>query len=166
MGLHLRLSHKIVSIGMLGVVGLLALGGLYLIGEASQEVSRKQDDSAQSLRELQNKALVTLLKLRRAEKDFLLRKDEKYIRLHEDMSREVAAEIGELRRRSANSGQNDLDRNLAAIETGYQTYRSHFVAWRRRASSSASARIWASKAACANRSMTSKIRSRISTGRS
>ncbi len=128
MGLHLRLSHKIVSIGMLGVVGLLALGGLYLIGEASQEVLRKQDDSAQSLRELQNKALVTLLKLRRAEKDFLLRKDEKYIRLHEDMSKEVAAEIGELRRRSANSGQNDLDRNLAAIETGYQTYRSHFAA--------------------------------------
>jgi methyl-accepting chemotaxis protein len=128
MGLHLRLSHKIVSIGVLGVAGLLALGGLYLIGEASQEVSRKQDDSAQSLRELQNKALVTLLKLRRAEKDFLLRKDEKYIRLHDDMSREVTADIGELRRRAANSGQDDLNRKLTAIETGYQDYRNHFVA--------------------------------------
>src|ERR1700687_6122304 len=98
MAFHLRLSHKIISIGVFGVVGLLALGGLYLVGDASQEILRQRDDSAQSLNELQNRVLVTLLKLRRAEKDFLLRKDEKYVRLHEDMSKEVAVDMNELRR--------------------------------------------------------------------
>jgi methyl-accepting chemotaxis protein len=126
-GLHFRLSHKIVSIAVVGVVGLLALGGLYLIGDASQEVARRQDDSARSLGELQNKALVTLLKLRRTEKDFLLRKDEKYVRVHEEMSKEIAADLSELQRRSG-GGQDDLSRKLAAIETGYQAYRTHFVA--------------------------------------
>jgi methyl-accepting chemotaxis protein len=127
MGFHLRLSHKIISIGVVGVIGLLALGGLYLIGDASQEILRQRDDAAQSLNELQNKVLVTLLKLRRAEKDFLLRKDEKYVRLHEEMSKQVAVDMSELRRRAASSGQDDLTQKLGAIQEGYQNYSSHFA---------------------------------------
>jgi methyl-accepting chemotaxis protein len=128
MGFHLRLSHKIISIGVVGVVGLLALGGLYLIGDASQEIMRQRDDGAQSLNELQNRVLVALLKLRRAEKDFLLRKDEKYVRLHEDMGRQVAVDINELRRRAASSGRDDLGQKLGTIQAGFQDYCDHFAA--------------------------------------
>jgi methyl-accepting chemotaxis protein len=128
MSFHFRLTHKINSIGVLGVVGLLALGGLYLIGDASQEVSRKQDDGAQSLKELQSKVLVTLLKLRRTEKDFLLRKDEKYVRVHQDMSKEVTSDIDEMRRRTASAGAGDLNQKLATIQAGYQNYSDHFAA--------------------------------------
>jgi methyl-accepting chemotaxis protein len=128
MSFQLRLSHKIISIAVVGVVGLLALGGLYLAGEASQEVSRSLDDRAQSLRAQQNQALVTLLKLRRTEKDFLLRKEEKYVQLHEALSKELADQIGQLRQRTANAGRDELNRQLGTIETGYQSYKNHFAA--------------------------------------
>ena len=82
MAFSLRLTHKINSIGVLGIAGLLMLGALYWVGNASQDVFRKQDDSARSLGDLQNRALVAMLQMRRAEKDFLLRKDEKYVADH------------------------------------------------------------------------------------
>lgn len=123
----LRLSHKIYSISALGIVGLLAVGGLYLWGNASQSTARYANESAQSLGDLQNSVFVTFLKLRRAEKDFLLRKDEKYIQLHQQLSKEVAGELEEMRRRTAAAGQSDLSQKLNTIQSGYENYEQHFA---------------------------------------
>jgi methyl-accepting chemotaxis protein len=123
----LRLSHRIYSIAALGVVGLLMLGGLYLRGNAAQESARNQNEAARSLSDLENKVFVAFLKLRRAEKDFLLRKDEKYIQLHRQTSQELAGYLDEMRRRTVASGQNDLVQKLDAIESGYQSYQAHFT---------------------------------------
>jgi methyl-accepting chemotaxis protein len=127
MHFNLRLSHRIYSIAALGMVGLLVLGGLYLLGNASQKVARDENESARSLSDLQNKVFVGLLGLRRAEKDFLLRKDEKYIQLHQQTSKEVASDLGEMRRRTAASGRSDLSQKLDAIQTGYESYQQHFA---------------------------------------
>ena len=51
MSISIRLSHKINSIAAVGIVGVLALGGLYLAGNASQEIARSADDRYQTLRE-------------------------------------------------------------------------------------------------------------------
>jgi len=125
--LRLRLSHKINSIGLLGIAGLLILGALYWIGDASQDVYRKQDDSARALGDLQNRALVAMLQMRRAEKDFLLRKDEKYVADHRRLNAEMTADLTEMSRRTAASGQADLRRKIEMIQAGSADYSNHFA---------------------------------------
>src|SRR5665811_932474 len=127
MHFSLRLSHKIYSIAALGIIGLLVLGGLYLQGNASQKFARDVNESARSLSDLQNKVFVGFLELRRSEKDFLLRKDEKYIQLHQQISKEVASDLEEMRRRTAAAGRGDLSQKLDAIQTGFESYQQHFA---------------------------------------
>ena len=126
--LSLRLSHKINSIGLLGIAGLLILGALYWVGNASQDVYRKQDDSARSLGDLQNRALVAMLQMRRAEKDFLLRKDEKYVADHSRLNSQMTADLTEMSRRVAASGQNELRQKIESIQAGSADYSKHFAA--------------------------------------
>jgi methyl-accepting chemotaxis protein len=128
MGFNLRLTHKINSIGVLGIAGLLMLGALYWFGSASQDAYRKQDDSARSLGDLQNRALVTMLQMRRAEKDFLLRKDEKYVADHRGLSTQMTADLAEMSRRAAASGQTDLRQKIETVQAGSVDYNSHFTA--------------------------------------
>jgi methyl-accepting chemotaxis protein len=124
----LRLSHRIYSIAALGITGLLVIGGLYLLGNASQEFARDENESARALGELQNKVFVEFLELRRSEKDFLLRKDEKYVQRHQQTSKEMAGDLAEMQRRMAASGRSDLGQKLNAIQAGYKTYEQHFAA--------------------------------------
>ena len=126
--ISLRLTHKINSIGILGIAGLLMLGALYWVGSASQDVYRKQDDSARSLGDLQNRALVTMLQMRRAEKDFLLRKDEKYVADHRRLSSQMTADLTEMSRRVAASGQDELRQKVEMIQAGSADYNAHFAA--------------------------------------
>uniref|UniRef100_Q07JM9 Methyl-accepting chemotaxis sensory transducer n=1 Tax=Rhodopseudomonas palustris (strain BisA53) TaxID=316055 RepID=Q07JM9_RHOP5 len=126
--ISLRLTHKINSIGQLGIAGLLVLGALYWVGSASQDFFRKQDDSARSLGDLQSRALVTMLQMRRAEKDFLLRKDEKYVADHRRLSAQTTADLAEMSRRAAASGQTDLRQKIETVQSGSADYNSHFAA--------------------------------------
>ena len=127
MNFNLRLSHKINSIAALGIAGLLVLGGVYFAGNASQDAARGRDDNARSLRELQGKVFDTILKLRRAEKDFLLRKEEKYVQLHHKLSEEVKVDLAEMQHQAAAFGHADLRDELSAIQSGYTSYLQHFT---------------------------------------
>ena len=39
-GFSVRLTHKVMAIGIVGLIGLLAFGAIYQIGSWSQEASR------------------------------------------------------------------------------------------------------------------------------
>jgi methyl-accepting chemotaxis protein len=123
----LRLSHKIYSIAGLGIAGLLVLGALYLAGNVSQGLASAENESARALGDLQGRILVKFLELRHTEKDFVLRKDEKYIQLHKQISTEVAGDLGEMRRQALASGRSDLGERLDAIQAGYDDYQRHFA---------------------------------------
>jgi len=49
-GFHLRVTHKIALIGIIGVAGLLTLGGIYLTGEARSDHYRTMADEAVAVR--------------------------------------------------------------------------------------------------------------------
>jgi|EndMetStandDraft_9_1072997.scaffolds.fasta_scaffold201312_2 methyl-accepting chemotaxis protein len=49
-GFHLRVTHKIALIGIIGVAGLLMLGGIYLAGEARSDHYRRMADEAVAVR--------------------------------------------------------------------------------------------------------------------
>ena len=48
-GLSLRLSHKILLIGIVGIAGLIVFGGIYLNGNASQEAARTVAEEARKV---------------------------------------------------------------------------------------------------------------------
>ena len=124
----LRLSHKINSISVLGISGVLLLGALFWMGDASQSSFREQDDRARAISELQDRIHITMLQMRRAEKDFLLRKDEKYVGDHHRLSERLVLDLEEMARRVASSGRADLGPQLQAVQAGTADYSAHFAA--------------------------------------
>ena len=62
-----RLSHKILLIGLIGLLGIAVFGGIYLTGAALQEGSRKVAEEARLLSNLNEKLARDMLDARRAE---------------------------------------------------------------------------------------------------
>ena len=124
----LRLSHKINSISVLGISGVLLLGVLFWMGDASQSSFREQDDRARAISELQDRIHITMLQMRRAEKDFLLRKDEKYVGDHNKLSQQLVVDLEDMERRVTASGRADLRAQLQAVQAGTADYSAHFAA--------------------------------------
>src|SRR6476646_983103 len=76
--MRFRISHKIDAIGLIGFGGLALVGGIYLAGDAAQETYRVVAADARVISDQVDRLARDLLESRRAEKDFLLRNDEKY----------------------------------------------------------------------------------------
>src|SRR5689334_9347831 len=124
--LRLRLSHKIMSIGAVGAIGLVLVGGIYLAGIASQERQRAVADNAREVQQQVARVEVELLEVRRAEKDFLLRKDEAYVKRHSEFARKVGADLAALQHWTAGAG--DLEQKRLAIVQKFGAYATHFTA--------------------------------------
>ena len=75
-GFSLRLTHKIMAIGIVGLVGLLAFGAIYQIGNRLQDASRIVADEGRAISNLNKQISIKMLEARRAEKDFQLRRNE------------------------------------------------------------------------------------------
>jgi methyl-accepting chemotaxis protein len=128
MKLNLRLSHKIAAIGAVGVVGLAIVGGIYLVGNATQERLRTAAESSAAIYRQTSRVLVGMLEVRRAEKDFLLRKDAKYAKRHAELDKQVGDDLAELQRRVQAGAASDLAQKTNTIRAGFETYVKHFTA--------------------------------------
>jgi methyl-accepting chemotaxis protein len=124
----LRLTHKIIAIGAIGVVGVVLIGGIHLYGEKTMAVYRAAADNARSVAELNRGIEVELLEGRRAEKDFLLRNDVKKAESQVEIARAVAADIDALHGRVVAIGKPDLARQIEAMTASLKKYQGHFAA--------------------------------------
>ncbi|WP_322514532.1 HAMP domain-containing methyl-accepting chemotaxis protein [Rhodopseudomonas palustris] len=127
MSLRLRLSHKINSIAAVGIAGVLALGGLFMLGSASQEAARLEDERARALGDSNTLLQIAMLEQRRAEKNFMLRKDDAYVAAHQEGGKSARATVADMIRQTEAAGRSDLTRNLRSIEAGYADYERHFA---------------------------------------
>src|SRR5580698_6730507 len=82
---HLRLTHKIMAIGLVGLLGMLAFGTIYQIGSASQEASRAVAANARVIADLNKQLQIDMLEARRNEKNFQQRRNESYAKAHADL---------------------------------------------------------------------------------
>ena len=128
MPLSLRLTHKIMAIGAIGVVGVTLIGGMHLYGEKAMAVYRDAADNARSIAELNRGIEVGLLEGRRAEKDFLLRSEMKKAESQVEIAKAVAADVETLRGRLAAVGKPDLARQIEAMNASLKKYQGHFAA--------------------------------------
>src|SRR5258707_15102463 len=95
-GIRVRITHKIAAIGAIGFGGLALVGGIYLTGDAAQESYRVVAADARAIADQVDRLSRGLLEGRRAEKDFLLRSDEKYAQRHADLAKSVERDFDAL----------------------------------------------------------------------
>ncbi|ABE38232.1 methyl-accepting chemotaxis sensory transducer [Rhodopseudomonas palustris BisB5] len=127
MPFRLRLSHKINSIAVVGIAGVLALGALFTFGNASQDAARIEDERARALGDSNAKLQIAMLEQRRAEKNFIIRKEESYLRQYQDNAKAAKAILADMTQRAEAAGQTDLSGKMKTIQAGYEDYDRHFA---------------------------------------
>jgi methyl-accepting chemotaxis protein len=125
---HLRLTHKIMAIGAVGLAGLLAFGAIYQIGSWSADASRVVAGNARAISDLNQQLSTDMLEARRAEKDFQLRRDESYSKRHAELSAKIDGEFARLKPLARSSSINGLPEKLDIAHGGFSSYVKDFGA--------------------------------------
>jgi methyl-accepting chemotaxis protein len=120
--------YRIAALGAVGILGLLLIGAIYVIGSQSQSRYQKTSDDAVMIRSTTDGLLIQLLQLRRNEKDFLLRKDDKYAKSHAEGTAAALALFDRLKQQLTASGQSQLMGKIDAVRSGFAVYSNNFLA--------------------------------------
>ena len=124
---QLRLTHKIAAIGFLGVVGLAAVGLIYELGTWSQDSARKTAEQARAISGLTKRITIEMLEARRDEKNFLLRKEESYVKHHAQLSGAIGRDFDELKAMVRSAGYSDLGERITVIHDAFESYGNDFA---------------------------------------
>jgi methyl-accepting chemotaxis protein len=122
---RLPLRIQIGLIALIGVVGLAALGASYLVSDMAQARMQARLDMARTAHETLAEIDNGLLQARRNEKDFLLRRQERYISQHAAVTAKVVAKAQALPRHLEDAGTAAKARELVP---GIERYAAQFAA--------------------------------------
>src|SRR3954453_118271 len=135
--LSLRLAHKIIAIGIIGLSGLLALGAIYQVGSWSQDASRIVAVEGRAVTDLNRQLSIKMLEARRAEKDFQLRRDETYSTRHAELSAAIERDLDRLKSSARSSGFNSVLKRTRWCNAVLKITQRALLRWRRQRSNSA-----------------------------
>jgi methyl-accepting chemotaxis protein len=124
---RLRQTHKLALIGAFAVGGLLLIGSIYWSGARSEATAVKAAADASALGSAMANLSIQMLMARRAEKDFLLRKDERYARDHAGIVKSVGATLEDIQGRVAAMDRPELARQSSGVHAMYDEYAKNFV---------------------------------------
>ena len=126
-GFSIRLTHKIMAIGIVGLIGLLAFGTIYQVGSWSQDASRSVANNARVISDLNKQLSIKMLEARRAEKDFQLRRDEKYSKHHSELSATISSDLDRLKSLARSSGLSSILEKIELVQRGFASYVKNFA---------------------------------------
>ena len=95
-GFSVRLTHKVMAIGIVGLIGLLAFGAIYQAGSWSQDASRTVAKSTREISDLSKQLSIEMLEARRNEKNFQQRRNESYAKSHAELVVKIDRDFGRL----------------------------------------------------------------------
>jgi methyl-accepting chemotaxis protein len=124
---QLRLTHKIAAIGFVGVVGLAAVGLIYQEGTWAQDAARKAAEDARAISNLTRKLAIEMLEARRDEKNFLLRKQESYVKHHAQLSGAIGRDFDELKTMVKSAGYSGLVDQIGVVRDAFENYANDFA---------------------------------------
>jgi methyl-accepting chemotaxis protein len=127
-GISIRLTHKVMAIGLFGLIGLIAFGAIYQIGSLSQDTSRDAADSARKMSDLNQRVSQQLLEARRAEKDFQLRRDQSYAKRHAELASDIVGNFDRLGSATRAAGYATIGEKVAQARAGFERYVNEFAA--------------------------------------
>ncbi|WP_038935328.1 methyl-accepting chemotaxis protein [Bradyrhizobium japonicum] len=127
-GFSIRLTHKVMAIGLFGLVGLVAFGAIYEIGSLSQDASRTVANRARAIADLNNQLTIEMLEARRNEKNFQQRRNESYAKAHAELMGPINRDFDEVGRLMAAGGMSALSDKTRQAHDGFKRYAEHFKA--------------------------------------
>jgi methyl-accepting chemotaxis protein len=123
----LRLTHKIMAIGIVGQIGLLTFGAIYLFGSWSQDASRVVASEGRAFSDLTKQISVRMLEARRAEKDFQLRRDESYSKRQSEASAGIDRDLEKLKSMVKSGGSSAILAKVETVQRGFANYAKNFA---------------------------------------
>ena len=126
---NFRLTHKVMAIGGVGLLGLLTVGTIYQLGSSSQERSRETAIKARAISDLNKKLSIEMLEARRAEKNFQTRREEKYAQTHADLVRTINRDFEQQSSMMLSAGLNSHADRANSAHSSFKSYASDFAAF-------------------------------------
>src|SRR5690242_12734296 len=125
---RLTISRQITIVGVIGIAGLLAVGGIYEWSVVRQRAAEAVMARATANAGLDTDIQLGMLQARRHEKDFLLRRKLDYAELHAATMKTLGEKLAALGSTLAVPENRQL---LSEIETGIKAYAEQFAAVRK-----------------------------------
>ncbi|MGR4930080.1 methyl-accepting chemotaxis protein [Bradyrhizobium sp. CAR08] len=127
-GPSIRLIHKVMAIGLFGLLGLVAFGAIYEIGSLSQDASREIANRARAIADLDKQLSIEMLEARRNEKNFQQRRNESYAKAHAELIGPINRDFDEVERLMSAGGLGALSDRMKQAQDGFKRYASDFGA--------------------------------------
>jgi len=127
-GFSIRLTHKIMAIGAVGLIGLLTFGAIDQIGSASQDASRSVANHARAISDLNKQLSIEMLEARRNEKNFQQRRNESYAKAHAELILVIDRDFDRMQGLTRSGGLNDLLERITRAREGFKSYAVDFSA--------------------------------------
>ena len=105
---NLTIRTKTAIVGGAGVFGLMLVGGVYFFASSLQSTRQHTADEVSAVGRLEAQGFIAMLQARRAEKDFLLRRDIKYVKMQSDAAGDAAKAIEAMSAHLTAIGETDL----------------------------------------------------------
>jgi methyl-accepting chemotaxis protein len=125
-GLSIRLTHKIMAIGLVGLIGLLTFGGIYQAGTWSQDASRSVANNARAISDLNKQLSIEMLEARRNEKNFQQRRNESYAKAHAELMVTIDRDFDRLQALMQSDAMNALREKVRLARDAFKTYGADF----------------------------------------
>ncbi|MBR0758565.1 HAMP domain-containing protein [Bradyrhizobium jicamae] len=125
-GFSIRLTHKVMAIGAVGLAGLLAFGAIYQVGSSSQDASRALANNVRGISDLNKQIMIEMLEARRNEKNFQQRHNESYARTHAELVVTIDRDFDRLQAQMRAAGMADLSDKVARARDGFKSYAADF----------------------------------------
>jgi methyl-accepting chemotaxis protein len=125
---HLRLGHKIASIGVIGILGLLWIGGAYWFSRAEHDKHDAEAAEDLAVSVVVDKIFANLQEARRAEKNFIIRHDEIYIQKQGEFTTAAMNDLDAARQMAVKAGQTGLAAKMHTVRKGIEAYATRFTA--------------------------------------
>ena len=126
-GLSIRLTHKIMAIGIVGLIGLLAFGAIYQVGSWSQDSSRSVANNARMIFDLNKQLSIEMLEARRNEKNFQQRRNESYAKAHAELVAVIDRDFAQLEALTRSSDLGTLLDKVKLAHDGFKKYSLDFT---------------------------------------
>jgi methyl-accepting chemotaxis protein len=126
-GFSVRLTHKVMAIGIVGLTGLLAFGAIYQVGSWSQDASRTIANSAREISDLNKQLSIEMLEARRNEKNFQQRRNETYAKSHSELVVKIDRDFSRLEELTRAASLGALQEKVRLAHEGFKKYAADFV---------------------------------------
>ena len=123
----MRLKTRILLLAPVAMVGMLLVAAVFYAGNIVDGDHRAELEKSYEIHELRSQINSSFLQARRAEKDFLLRRDEKYVQRHKAIAMQIGEQINRLALLLGEDFPGEMNDQISLLENGFPRYVSKFA---------------------------------------